>query len=137
VLARGLDAAGQLHPATVELGAAGGAHRVDDVGGGDPAEQAATVTGAGRHADREARQAAGHGPRLLERAHLTRGTRPAQRLDLLLGTAGGDDGQPAGQEVVAGVPALDLHGVTGGPETGDLLRQDQLLGAHGQRAVEV
>src|SRR3712207_7091274 len=49
------------------------------------------------------------------------------RLDLLLGTAGGLDGQAAGQEVVAGVPALDLHRVTGGPETGDLLRQDQLL----------
>jgi hypothetical protein len=87
--------------------------------------------------DGHARQATGHGLRLLVRAHLAGGARPPQRLDLLLGTAGGDDGQAAGQEVVAGVAALDLHGVTGGPETGDLLRQDQLLGAHGQRAVEV
>jgi hypothetical protein len=67
----------------------------------------------------------------------TRGACPAERLDLLLGTAGGDDGQAAGQEVVAGVPALDLDGVTGGTETGDFGGEDQLRRRHDQRAVEV
>ena len=80
------------------------------------------VAGARRHADGQAGQPAGHGLRLVVRAHLAGGTRPAERLDLLLGTAGGLDGQAAGQEVVAGVPALDLDGVAGGTETGDLLR---------------
>src|SRR5688500_16138819 len=137
VLARRLDAAGQLDPATVELRAAGGGDRSGDVGGGDATEQAAALTGASRHADRETGQLPGDGLRLLVRAHVAGGTRPAERLDLLLGTAGGQDGQTAGQEVVAAVAALDLDGVAGGPETGDLLREDQLHLAHDQRAVEV
>ena len=84
-----------------------------------------------------ARRVTGNCLRLFVRAHVTGRTRATQGLDLLLGTAGGLDGQAAGQEVVAGVPALDLHRVTGGPETGDLLREDQLHLAHDQRAVEV
>ena len=61
VLARGLDAAGQLDAATVELRATGRGDGGGDVGGGDAPEQAATGTGAGRHADGQAGQAAGHG----------------------------------------------------------------------------
>ena len=137
VLAGGLDAAGQLDATTVELRAAGGRDGRGDVGGGDAPEQAATLTGASRDADRETGQLPGHGGRLFLRAHLAGGTRPAQRLDLLLGTAGGLDGQAAGQEVVAAVAALDLDGVAGGTETGDLLREDQLHRRHDQRAVEV
>src|SRR5688500_14523148 len=136
VLARRLDAAGQLDPATVELRATGRGDRGGDVGGGDAAEQAATHTGASRHADRQAGQLPGDGLRLLVRAHVARGTRPTERLDLLLGTAGRQDGQAAGQEVVAAVAALDLDGVAGGPETGDLLREDELQLAHDQRAVD-
>ena len=58
VLARRLDAAGQLDAATVELRATGRGDRGGDVGGGDAAEQPATVTGAGRHAARSGRTAA-------------------------------------------------------------------------------
>ena len=108
-----------------------------DVGRGDPPEQAAALAGASRDAHRETGQLPGDGLRLLVRAHVAGGTRPAERLDLLLGTAGGQDGQAAGQEVVAAVAALDLDGVAGGPETGDLLREDELHLAHDQRAVEV
>ena len=92
---------------------------------------------ASRHADGQAGQLPGDCLRLLVRAHVAGSARPTKRLDLLLGTAGGQHGQPAGQEVVAGVPALHLDGVTGGTETGDLSGQDQLGEAHGQRAVEV
>ena len=128
---------GQVDATTVELRATGGGHRGGDVGGGDPPEQAATLTGASRHANRQTGQPPGERLRLLVRGHLAGGARPAERLDLLLGTPGGLDGQPAGQEVVAAVAALDLDGVAGGTETGDLLRQDQLHRAHDQRAVEV
>ena len=126
MLTGGLDAAGQLDAATVELRAAGGRHGRGDVGGGDAPEQTATVTGACRDAHREAGQLPGHGGRLFLRTHLAGGTRPAERLDLLLGSAGGLDGQTAGQEVVAAVPALDLDGVTGRTEAGDFGGEDQL-----------
>jgi hypothetical protein len=137
VLARGLDAAGQLDPAAVQLRATSGRDGRGDVGGGDAPEQAATLTGASRDTDGQARQLPGHDLRLVVRTHLTGGARPAERLDLLLGTAGGPDRQSAGQEVVAAVAALDLDGVTGGTETGDLCGEDQLHRAHDQRAVEV
>ena len=95
------------------------------------------VTGAGRHADGQPGEATGHGLRLLEAAHVAGGTGPTEGLHLLLGTARGHDGQPAGQEVVAAVAALDLDAVTGRAEAGDLLGEDQLHRAHDQRAVEV
>ena len=47
-------------------------------------------------------------------------------LDLLLATAGPRHGEALGDEVVAGVPVLDLDDVAGGTETGDLVREDQL-----------
>src|SRR3954463_50888 len=104
---------------------------------GPPPHPRPPPPGGSRHPDSEPGEATGHGLRLLVRAHLTGGPRAAEGLDLLLGTAGGHDGQAAGQEVVAAVAALDLDGVAGGPETGDLLRQDQLHRRHDQRAVEV
>jgi hypothetical protein len=137
VLTGGLDAAGQLDPATVELRATGGRDGRGDVSGGDAPEQAATLAGASRDANGQAGQLPGHGGRLFLRPHLAGSARPTEGLDLLLGTTGGLDGQAAGQEVVAGVPALDLDGVAGGTETGDLLREDQLRRRHDQRAVEV
>ena len=54
VRARGLDVTRQLEPAPVQRRTAGGLDRVDDLGRGDRAEQAAAVAGARRQRDLEA-----------------------------------------------------------------------------------
>ncbi len=56
VLADGLDRLGQLDAAPVELGTAGGRHRLDDVSRRDGTEQATTVTGPHLTATRSARR---------------------------------------------------------------------------------
>src|SRR5690606_34515549 len=46
--------------------------------------------------------------------------------NLLLATAAPCHGEALGDEVVAGVPGLDLDDVTGAAETGNLVRKNQL-----------
>jgi hypothetical protein len=64
--------------------------------------------------------------RVLERVELARSARGLDLVDLLLAAAGPRRGEALGDEVVAGVPVLDLDHVTGGAETRDLVREDDL-----------
>ena len=133
-----LDVAGQLEPAPVEGRAAGGLDRVDDLGRGDRAEQAAAVAGPGRQRDLEALELGLDLAGLAEVADLPRRAGPLDRRDLLLGALGPADRETLGQQVVAALAVLDLDHVARSAEAGHLLLEDDLhVGASPQRVVAV
>jgi hypothetical protein len=65
---------------------------------------------------------------------------PADGGHLLFRALGGQDGEAAGQQVVAGVPVLDVDQIAGTAESGDVSGKDNLhviAPSSAQRAVDV
>src|SRR5262245_11464047 len=121
VRAERLDRLADLDPALVDVRAAGGTYRRDDVGHRDRAEQPTTGAGADLEVHRlrlELRLDLLGVPEIADLADLAG---LLDRRDLLLSALGPLDGQASGDEVVAAVAVLDLDHVTGRTEVGDLV----------------
>ena len=122
----GLDRARQLDLALVEHRATGGLDRVGDLGRGDRAEEPPALAGPRRQGDLQALELALDLVGVAEVANLAAGTRPLDRVDLLLGTLGPRDREALGQQVVAAVAVLDLDNIAGSAKVGHLIGKDDL-----------
>src|SRR5690606_32478630 len=126
VPAQALDRVADLDATAVELGAARGLHRLDDVLGRHRAEQAAALTRPHRQLDLQPAELLGDllgGAEVADRPRLAG---LADRGDLGLRAAGPADRVPARQQVVAAVAVLDLNHVAGRAEAGDLVGENEL-----------
>src|SRR5439155_6745434 len=126
VVAGGLDVAGQLDAAPVEVGTAGRGDRRGDLGRRDRAEQPAGVARAGAERVRLGLKRGLDLGGVTQIADLPGRAGPLDLRDLLLRALGPRDRIALGQQVVTAVAVLDLHHVAGGAEAGDLLGEDDL-----------
>src|SRR5262249_43816143 len=99
-----------------------------DVSSRDRAEQLASARrGAGGQSDRAELDKPGFDlVRVVEIADGTRLLGATDGLYLLLRALSGQDGQPAGEQVIAAVAVLDLDDIAGGAEAVDVSGQDEL-----------
>src|SRR5690606_12736968 len=97
-----------------------------DLGGRDRTEETAGLARAGRHDNLLGLERVLRGLRVVEARDLAGLAGRADRGDLLLGALGPGRRELARQEVVAGVPVLDVDHVARLAETSDLVREDQL-----------
>src|SRR5690606_18842496 len=126
VLADRLDRGGNLDLAAVQLRAAGVLDGRGDVGGGDRTEEASLLAGVRLDGHRGLLERALELLGLLEGLDLAGLATLGDRVDLLLTTLGPAGRQTTGDEVVAGVPGLDVDDVARGAEAGDLVGENDL-----------
>src|SRR5690606_31986445 len=121
-----LDRVGDVHLALVDRAELGCGDGVGHIGRLDGTEQTALATGLDGQTNLGALELVLQSGRLIEVVDLAGLAGGLDRLDLLGASASPRDGEALGDEVVAGVPVLDLDDVTGAAEPGDLVRENQL-----------
>src|SRR5690606_9870822 len=124
VLANRLDRCGELDDALVDRAEASGRDGLSDIGSGHGAEQPALLARLGDELDLRRLERGLERLRLLDGGVLTRGTSGLDLLDLLLAATAPRNREALGDEVVAGVPVLDLEHVTSNTEARNLVRQN-------------
>src|SRR5690606_18664687 len=139
VLSDGLDRLAELDAPLVDLRAARVGDRLGDVGRRDCTEESARGAGLGRQPHRRVLQPSLDFARAVEVGELPSLARPADRVDLLLGTLGPGEGEPARKQVVTAVAVLHLDDVAGRTEARHFLSENELHDVLDlpQRAVEV